>query len=114
MIGETKIVINWLSSEDKLNQYRLRIYWLTKVKSIVVVSNITDFPGRKIADITPRIIYFVNNNFALASDKIMLVEHYPINSLHEDLYFHVLYVNNEAIRYEINKDKLTRLIGKPI
>ena len=41
----------------------------------------------------------------------MLVEHYPNSGLlHEDLYLHVLYVNNEAMRYEISKDKLMRLI----
>ena len=115
MIEEVKIIINWLSKEDdELNQYRLRIYWLSKLKAVVVVSNVTNLPGRKIADITPQIIYFVSNNFDLSTNKVMLVEHYPISSLHENLYLHVLCVNNEVIRREISKDELTQLIGKPI
>lgn len=44
----------------------------------------------------------------------MLVEHYPISSLHTELYLHVLYVNNEFIKYEISKDELTWLISKSI
>ena len=111
MIEELKITINWLSEDDELNQYRLRIYWLSSTKAIVIASNITYLPGRKIADITPQIISFVSNNFDLSVNRVMLVEHYPNSGLlHEDLYLHVLYVNNEAMRYEISKDKLMRLI----
>ena len=101
-----------MSEDDELNQYRLRICWLNCVRAIVIVSNITSFPGRKIADITPQIICFINKSFNLSNDKVMLVEHYPINSLHEDLYLHVLWANNETVKYEISKDELIRLIGK--
>ena len=112
MIEKVKIIINWLSPEDDdLNQYRLRIYWLSWVKAVVVVSNITNLPGRKIANITSQIIHFVNDNFDLSTNQIMLVEHYPISSLDENLYLHVLCVNNEAIKYEISEDELTQLIG---
>ena len=110
MIKEVRITINWLSEDDELNQYRLRIYWLSWTKAIVIASNITDLPGRKIADLTPQIIRFVNHNFDLSVDRVMLVEHYPTSSLREDLYLHVLYVNNEAMRYEISEDELSRLI----
>ena len=109
MIEEERITINWLSENDELNQYRLGIYWLSWNKAIVVASDITHLPGRKIADLTPQIIRFVNDNFDLSVNRFMLVEHYPISSLREDLYLHVLYVNNEAMRYEISKDMLTRL-----
>lgn len=113
MIEKVKLIINWTSKEDdEINQYSLRIYWRTLVEAVVVVSNITNFPGRKIGDITPQIIDFVNNIFDISTDKVMLVEHYPISSLHEDIYFHVLYVNNEPIKYEINKNELIGLIGK--
>ena len=97
--------------DDDLNQYRLRIYWLSWIKAVVVVSNITNLPGRKIANITTQIIHFVNDNFDLSTNQIMLVEHYPISSLDENLYFHVLCVNNEVIRYEVSEDELTSLIG---
>ena len=109
MIEEVRITINWLSEDDELNQYRLRIYWLSWTKAIVIASNITDLPGRKIADLTPQIIRFVSNNFDLSVEQFMLVEHYPISSLREDLYLHVLYVNNEVMRYEISEDTLMRL-----
>ena len=109
-MDEVKIIIDWLSEDDELNQYRLRICWLSWTKAIVIASDITCLPGRKIADITPQIICWVSNCFDLFPSNIMLVEHYPISSLREDLYLHVLYVNNEAMRYEISKDKLMRLI----
>ena len=109
MIEEVRITINWLSEDDELNQYRLRIYWLSWTKAIVIASNITDLPGRKIADLTPQIIRFVSNNFDLSVERVMLVEYYPTSSLCEDLYLHVLYVNNKAMRYEISKDMLMRL-----
>ena len=115
MIEEVKLLVNWVSEEDgELNQYRLRICWFSSLKAIVVVTYITSFTGRKISDITPQIICFVSSNFDLSTDKIMLIEHYPINSLSEDIYFHILYVNNEAIRYEISQDELARLIGEAI
>ena len=112
MIEEIKIIINWLSEEDdELNQYRLRIYLLSWIKAVVVASDITYLPGRKIADITPRIIHLVGDYFDLCPFNIMLVEHYPSdNLLDEDIYLHVLFKNNETMRYEIDKDKLTRLI----
>ena len=112
---EVKIIINWLSEkDDEFNQYRLHIYWLNWIRVVVVVSNITVLPSRKIADITPQIIHFITNNFDLSVNQVMLVEHYPISSLRENLYLHVLRVNNEIMRYEISEDELTRLIGKPI
>ena len=116
LIEEVKIIINWLSEEDdELNQYRLRIcYWVSWDRAVVIASNITLLPGNKIADLTPRIIRSVRNYFDLSPNQIMLVEHYPISSLHEELYLHVLCINNEAIRYEIDKNELMQLIAKPI
>ena len=118
---EVKIIINWLSEkDDELNQYRLHIYRLNWIRAVIVVSNITVFPGRTIADITPRIICFACDYCDLFADKIMLVEHYSISNVpnenvpNEDVYFHLLFANNEVTRYEISEDELTRLIGKPI
>lgn len=112
MIDEVNIIITWESEkDDELNQYHLHICWLSWDKTIVVVSDLTHFPGRKIADITPQIICWVSDCFDLCPHNIMLVEHYPSdNLLDEDRYLHVLFKNNEAMRYEIDKDKLTRLI----
>ena len=44
----------------------------------------------------------------------MLVEHYSLSNLKDgDVYFHVLFIDDEAIRYEISKDKLRQLLNKP-
>ena len=44
----------------------------------------------------------------------MLVEHYSFGNLsNENIYFHMIYVNNEATIYEISKDKLRQLLNKP-
>ena len=112
MIDELNIIITWESEkDDELNRYHLRICCLSWVKTVVVVSDITHFPGRKIANITPQIICWVSDCFDLCSRNIMLVEHYPSdNLLDKDLYFHVLFKNNETMRYEIDQDKLTQLI----
>ena len=86
MNDKVKIIINWLSKEDdELNQYRLSLYWVSLVRAVVVVSNITNLPGRKIANITPQIIRLVKDCFDLFPNQIMLVEHYPISSLDGDL-----------------------------
>ena len=116
MTDEVKIIVNWLSQEDdELNQYHLHIYWLNWMRAIVVASNVTLFPGRTIDDITARIICLSCDYCDLLPDKIMLVEHYPLeNMLDEDVYFHLLFVNNQVIRYDISKDELSWLIGKPI
>ena len=116
MIDEETIIINWLSEEDdELNQYRLRIYWLSWIRAVVVASNITVFPCRRIIDITPQIICFACDYCDRFPDKIMLVEHYSLaNVLDGDVYFHLLFVNNEITRYDMSKDELTCLIGKPI
>lgn len=115
MIEKVKIIINWLSEENnKFNRYRLRIYWVSRDKAVVVASDITLVRGNKIADLTLQIIRIVRYYFDLSSNQIMLVEHYPISSLHTELYLHVLYVNNEFIKYEISKDELTWLISKSI
>lgn len=116
MINEVNIIFNWVFESDyEPNQCRLGIYWLSCIRAVVVASNISVFPGRTIADITPQIICFACDYCDLFPDKIMLVEHYSIgNVLDRDVYFHLLFVNNKITRYGISKDELICLIGKPI
>ena len=113
---EAKVIINWISKEDdELNQYRLSVYRLSSIRAVVVASNVTVFPGRRIADITPRIIHIACEYCDLLPNNIMLVEHYPIANLPDaKVYLHVMFINNEAMRYEISQDKLIWLIGKSI
>ena len=115
-MDEANIILNWeFESDYEPNQCRLRIYWLSWIRAVVIASNITVFPGRRIADITPEIIYLACEYCDLFPDKIMLIEHYSIGNVRNgDVYFHLLSVNNEIIRYDISQDKLTWLIGKPI
>lgn len=114
MFEEVEIIVNWLSEEDdEINQYRLRIYWLDWMRAVVIASNITVFPKRKIVDITPQIIRLVKNSFAVFPNKIMLIEHYPLsNVLGRDVYLHLLFFNNEVTRYEISKNELISITGK--
>ena len=114
MLYEVNIVLNWKRKPDEeLNQYRLRIYRLDRSSIIAVASNITTFANRTIADITPEILNFVCQYFNVSQHKIMLVEHYLLNNIkNADVYLQVVMMNNEAIRYDLSKDKLKRLIGK--
>ena len=97
------------------NECRIRIYWLNEVEVVVIASNVIVSPGKIIVCTTPEIIDFVCDTFDLLPHKMMLVEHYLFNDLsNEEIYFHVLYTNNEARIYEINPNELTRLIGKQI
>lgn len=116
MLYEVDIILNWKrKAHEELNRYHVRIYRLDRSRAIVIASNITVFPNRTIADITPEIINFVCHYFNLFHDKIMLVEHYLLNNLpNADVYFQVVFINNEATRYDLSKDKLIRLIGKQI
>ncbi|MGB5634939.1 MAG: hypothetical protein WBM44_13180, partial [Waterburya sp.] len=64
----------WESQTDyKPNQCRMRIYWITWEKAIVIATDLTDNPGRKVANVTKEIISFVNKIYDLAPNKIMLV-----------------------------------------
>lgn len=109
-------VLNWIVEGDsKSNKCRVRIYWITWEKAIVIVTNITYYSGRKITDATKEIISFVTNIHSLSPSKLMLVEHYPASNLsEEDLYHQVLLTNNEAIRHEIDRSKLLKLLGKTV
>ena len=113
---EVNIIFYWKSQEScQANECRIRIYWLNEVEVVVLASNFAVSSGETIADITPEIIYFVCYNFDLLPHKVMLVEHYSFGNLSdENIYFHVLYANNEARIYEISRNKLTRLINKQI
>ncbi len=116
MTDNIDTVLFWESEgDDRPNKCRIRIYWVTWEKAIVIATDITDNPGKKIANVTQEIINFVSNLYDLFPNKMMLVEHYPPSILpNRDTYFQVFVINNEAMRHEIDKSKLTQLLGKPI
>ncbi len=109
-------VFSWESEVDyKPNKCRIRIYWVTWEKVVVVATDMTNNPGRKIANVTKELLSFINHIYDLVPCKIMLVEHYSANnSFQEDSYLQVLLVNDEAIRYQIDQNRLMKLTEKSI
>lgn len=109
-------VLEWRSEGDLyLNRCRMRICWITWEKAIVIASELEDNHGKQITFATKEIIRLVTNLYDLVPNKIMFVEHYPAeNEPDEDIYLQVLITKDEAVRYEIKRHKLTKLIGKPL
>lgn len=109
-------IFDW-QSEDEFahNQYRVRIYWITWEKAVIIATDITEnLEGSETAN-TREIISSICNLHGLVFSKTMFVEHYPSNDLPDkDFYLQVLFTKNEVVRYEIDRDKLIRLIGKQI
>jgi hypothetical protein len=109
-------VFSWESKVDhELNKCRIRIYWITWDKAIIIATDLTNIPERKIAKVTKEIISFINQSYNLTPSKMMLIEHYQINDLPEqDTYLQVLLTNQEVIKYEIDQRRLKELISKPL
>ena len=109
-------VFFWESTgDDQPNKCRIRICWVTWEKAVIIATDITKNPGKRIADVTQEIINFASKLYDLAPNKVMLVEHYPPNTLyHQDTYLQVIMAYDGTIRYEIDKRELTQLIGKSI
>lgn len=94
---------------------RLRIYWLSWDTAIVIAINCSDKPVQRIDNTIKKIIFLIRHNYDLAPNKIMLIEHCPAeNYSDEDTYLQIMLINNEAIRYEIDRSLLVELIGKTI
>lgn len=112
--NDVDTVFSWESETDlEPNKCRMRIYWITWEKAVVLATDLTDNPGCKIANVTKELIHFTSHIYDLAPCKIMLVEHYSSNEfLDEDIYLQVLLTNNEVIRQKIDKSKLIELIGE--
>jgi hypothetical protein len=109
-------VFSWESEVDyKLNKCRIRIYWVTWEKAVVVATDMTDNSGSKIANVTKELLRFIYHIYDLVPCKIMLVEHYSVNnSFQDDTYLQVLLVNDEVIRYKIDQNRLMKLTEKSI
>ena len=109
-------VFSWHSEINcEPNACRLNIYWITWEKALVIATEITNHPGRKMHHAIQEIIEFAQNFYDLAPNKMMMLEHYKkANSSQEDTYFQVLVFGDEVIRYEIEKSSLIQLLGKTI
>ena len=109
-------VLSWKAKEcDKPNKCRIRIYWITWEKAIVIATDITAHPGITIDNTYDKIVRLARIHYDIAPNKLMLIEHYSTNDLlDKDIYFQILVINNQFIRYEIDKSELTKLLGKQI
>lgn len=109
-------IFSWHSEGDcTVNKCRLRVYWITWEKALVIISEHTDNSGKKITHATRELIRLVSNLYDLLPHKIMWVEHYSEgNSSEQDAYFQVIITNNQVVKYQINKKQLTELSDKVI
>ena len=109
-------VFFWKSKKNKKShKCSIKTYWITWEKAIVIATNLTDEIGQEFRDITKEIINFINKEYQLSPKKIMLIEHYPKNSIsNKEIYLQVLLTDRRFIRYEIDKKKLVALINKSI
>ena len=117
MVYEVDTVFDWQSEKDPAhNQCRIRIYWITWEKAIIVATDISENSAdSKIAKCTKEIISFASNLYDLFPNKTMLIEHYPKQDLSdEDIYLQVLLTKDKTVRYEIEREDLIRLINKQI
>ena len=113
---DVDVIFSWHSeANSEPNACRLSIYWLTWEKAIVVATEVTHNPGRKMHNAIQEVIEFAEDFYDLAPNKMMILEHYQDeSSLSKDIYFQILIIDNEVIRYEIDKCDLIELIGKTI
>ena len=78
----------WKSTKsDTFNKYRIRIYWVTWEKAIVVVTEPSDNQDKKVDNAIEKIASFCDRTCDLVRQKIMWIEHYPVgNSSDKDTY----------------------------
>ena len=109
-------IFSWhLEGDCTANKCRLRVYWITWEKALVIISELTDNSGKKITHATRELIRLVSNLYDLLPHKTMWVEHYSEgNSSDKDTYFQVLITNNQVVKYQIDKKQLAALSGKAI
>ena len=116
MADDLDTIFLWTSNQDSSeHKYRIRIYWISWEKAVVIITEINDDPSKIIAKTTKELVQFVCELYKLIPEKIMWVEHYaPSNSNDKDTYIQVLLMNAKASRYKLEPEKLERLIGIPL
>lgn len=104
----TDTVFTWYSETVKTDcRCRLRIYKITLDKVIVIVSELSDNPGRSISDEASKLINLVCYQFGLASYKVMWIEHYPVGYLKNDETYDVIMLGLDQVSSKrIHKQKL--------
>ena len=104
------IVFFW-KSKEKPHKCSIKTYWITWEKAIIIATNLGYKNDQKLRNITKEIINFINEKHGLSSNKTMLIEYYPENSIsNNEIYLHVLITTYGFIRYVIEKERLITLI----
>ncbi|MDJ0573330.1 MAG: hypothetical protein QNJ53_30435 [Pleurocapsa sp. MO_192.B19] len=106
-------MFTWYSEAAKGNCHcRLRLYKISFNRSLIIVSELPDNPGRSITDEAPTLINLVCYQFGLAPFKVMWIEHYPSGYLKEvETYDEVMLAAGYIYSRRIQKQKLSALLG---
>ena len=116
VVNDVDTVFTWESEKDSQpNKCRIRVFWLTWEKTLVIVTELADNQGRQIASATLELIRLVANLYDLTHRKMMWIEHYPATTaVDEDTYLQVILLKNEAVRYEMERQQIEALIGRTL
>ncbi|MGB5710502.1 MAG: hypothetical protein WBM44_06295, partial [Waterburya sp.] len=98
--------------QDFDSQCRLRIYYLTFDKAVVIVSELANNPGKSIADTATQLIHLVCYRFGLAPYKVMWVEHFFSGYLKEsETYDHVILTPGGITCQRVSQQYIENLLG---
>ena len=89
MADDIDTILLWDSnSDDSLQKYHLRIYWISWEKAIVIIRKINGLADEMIFNTTEELVHFVCQEYQLKIEKIMWIEHFAASkSSNLDTYF---------------------------
>ena len=107
------ITFSWYSEGvKKQGKCRLRIYQITFDHVVVIVSELSNNPGRSITEEASKLINLVCYQFGLAPFKVMWVEHYSAGYLKNHETYDVIMMGlGDVFSKRINKQRLEVLLG---
>lgn len=116
VVNDVDTVFTWESEKDSQpNKCRIRVFWLSWEKTLVIVTKLAENQGRNIASTTIELTRLIANLYDLTRRKMMWLEHYPAtNTTDQDKYLQVILLNNQAVRYEIESQQIETLINKTL
>lgn len=111
-ISKTDCIFTWHSETAATEcRCRLRIFQISFDKTIVIVSELPDNPGRSITDEALTLIHLVCHQFKLNLKKTMWFEHYPSGYLKDDeVYEQILFTPFSVRSYRISQHEIKSLI----
>ncbi len=106
-------IFTWQPTEQEFDiQCHLLIYYLAYNQAVVIVRELADNPGQSITDNVIQLVNLVCYRFALATYKVMWLEHSPAEYRQdEDTYTLVMLTLNQVLRQRVTQQSLERLLG---